>query len=101
MTGPTLADLDDRERAIWHLENALDALRHPDYLAVDRDPAEVMRAARVAAEALEALLLPPPCSAEPDCWLTDGHEGPHSFAEHDARRQAADQRERAGSEAMA
>lgn len=28
-----------------------------------------------------------PCSLDQDCWKKDGHEGPHSYAEHDARRQ--------------
>ena len=46
---------DDRDSAIYAIENVLDALQHgnPDELA---DPLNAMRAARVAAQGLEALL---------------------------------------------
>ena len=59
-TQPTAMDMlrasDDRRMAIWHLENALDALQHPDGIALDRNPAEVFNAALVCANRLDRIL---------------------------------------------
>jgi hypothetical protein len=56
---PTFADMDDRQRAIWHIENALDALQHPGYLEYDqRDSADIFLEALVCAARLERIMFP-------------------------------------------
>lgn len=59
-TAPTALDMlrasDDRRKAIWLLENALDALQHPDFIALDRNPAEVYNEALVCANRLDRII---------------------------------------------